>query len=31
MGQQDVGVIIASYGTRAEHERAGILKSFELE
>lgn len=31
MGQKDVGVIIASYGTRPEHERAGILKSFELE
>lgn len=31
MGHKDVGVIIASYGTRPEHERAGILKSFELE
>ena len=31
MGQKDVGVIIASYGTRPEHERAGILKNFELE
>jgi hypothetical protein len=27
----DVGTIIASYGTRPEHERAGILKGFELE
>lgn len=27
----DVGTIIASYGTRPEHERAGILKRFELE
>ena len=31
MGQKDVGVIIASYGTRPDHERARILKSFELE
>jgi hypothetical protein len=27
----DVGTIIASYGTRPEHERAGILKRFMLE
>ncbi len=27
----DVGTIIASYGTRPEHERAGILKAFNLE
>ena len=27
----DVGTIIASYGTRPEHERAGILKNFDLE
>jgi integrase len=27
----DVGTIIASYGTRPEHERAGILKNFNLE
>lgn len=31
MGQRDVGVIIASYGMSPEHERAGILKNFELE
>ena len=31
MGQKDVGVIIASYGTSPEYERAGILKGFELE
>ena len=31
MGHKDVGVIIASYGTGPDHERAGILKSFELE
>jgi hypothetical protein len=31
MGQKDIGVIIASYGTRSEHERVGILKSFESE
>jgi integrase/recombinase XerD len=31
MGQRDVGVIIASYGTSPDHERAIILKSFELE
>ncbi len=26
-----VGTIIASYGTRPKHERAGILKNFALE
>lgn len=31
MGQRDVGVIISSYGTSPEHERAGILKGFALE
>lgn len=32
LGQEkDQGVIIASYGTSPEHERAGILKAFELE
>jgi len=27
----DVGTIISSYGTRPEHERAQILKDFNLE
>ncbi len=31
MGQKDVGVIISSYGTCPDHERASILKSFRLE
>lgn len=32
LGQEkDQGVIIDSYGTSPEHERAGILKAFELE
>jgi hypothetical protein len=32
LGQEkDQGVLIANYGTRPEHERAGILKGYDLE
>lgn len=32
LGQEkDQGVIISSYATSPEHERAGVLKEFELE